>query len=101
MSGGAGAGAGGGKTRIQFAVGYFAFVGFLIYISNLSGLLFISGSVTPPPTPSITDVGGNISYFIAGMLISSQYQLLYILILTPLSIGMFIVIYEMATMLIP
>jgi hypothetical protein len=99
--GGAGSGAGGGKTRIQFAVGYFAFMGFLIFISNQSGLLFISGSVTPPPVPSITDVGGNIAYFLAGMTISSTYQILYILIITPLTIGLFIVIYEMACLLIP
>lgn len=99
--GGAGSGAGGGKTRLQFAVGYFAFMGFLIFVSNQSGLLFISGAVTPPPTPSLTDVGGNIAYFIAGMTISSTYQLLYILIITPLTIGLFIVIYELGVMLIP
>lgn len=100
MSSGSGAG-GGGKTKLQYTVGYFAFMGFLIYISNLSGLLFISGSVTPPPVPSITDVGGNLNYFLAGMLISSTYQLLYILIIVPLTIGLGICIYEWATMLIP
>jgi hypothetical protein len=99
MSGGGSTG--GGKTKLQFIIGYFAFMGFLIFISNQSGLLFISGSVTPPPTPSLTDVGGNLAYFIAGMSISSTYQLLYILIITPLSIGMLVCLFEFASMLIP
>jgi hypothetical protein len=96
-----GGSSGGGKTKLQYTIGYFAFMGFLIFMSNQSGILFISGSVTPPPVPSLSDVGGNMNYFLSGLLISSQYQLLYILIITPLTIGFFICIYEWAVMLIP
>jgi hypothetical protein len=85
---------GGGISKLQYTVGYFAFMGFLIFISNQSGLLFINGSITPPPVPNIIDVVGNISYFFSALLISSDYQLLYILIISPLTIGLFVCIYE-------
>jgi len=85
---------GGGVTKLQYSVAYFAFLSFIIFISNQSGILFISGNVVPPPTPNLIDVIGNVSYFLSALTVTSSYQLLYILILTPLTIGMFIVIYE-------
>jgi hypothetical protein len=78
---------GGGISKLQYTVGYFAFMGFLIYISNMSGLLFINGSISAPPVPNILDPIGNITYFLSALTISSDYQLLYILIIVPLTVG--------------
>ena len=85
---------GGGVTKLQYTVAYFAFLSVVIYFSNQSGILFISGNVTPPPTPSLLDIIGNVSYFLSAMSISSSYQLFYLFILVPMTVGMFIVIYE-------
>jgi len=96
-----GGGHGGGVTKLQYAVSYFAFMSILIFVSNQSGVLFVSGNIVPPPTPSLTDLLGNVSYFLTAMTISSTYQLLYLLVLVPLTIGMGICIYEWLTDLIP
>lgn len=85
---------GGGISKLQYTVGYFAFMSFLILISNQSGLLFINASVTPPPTPNLIDVVGNIDYFLSALTITSDYQLLYLIIIVPLTIGLFVCIYE-------
>jgi hypothetical protein len=78
---------GGGISKLQYTIGYFAFMGFLVYISNMSGLLFINASISAPPIPNILDPLGNITYFLSALTITSDYQLLYLLIIIPLTIG--------------
>jgi hypothetical protein len=77
-------------SKLGYVLFYTAFLSFVVYVSGQAGASILSGvpEFANVPEPSILDVLGTVSWFFALLSVSTEYQILFALVFTPLTVGM-------------
>lgn len=77
-------------SKIGFIIFYTAFLVFVVYISGQAGATILGNvpEFSAMPDPNILDVFVTLQWFFALLLVSTEYQILFTLVLTPMIVAM-------------
>jgi len=87
-------------NKLKFIYSYSVFFMFVIYMSGIAGVTIFSGTeaIQHPPTSGLDLLNPFVSipYFFSFLLISTEYQILFVCLIIPFVIGMVYLVLEWA-----